>query len=212
MKLVSVNVSLPKKVKYEGREFSTGIFKEPVRGRVKVFSEHLEGDGQGDLSVHGGPHKAVNVYDLESYDYWQEELGRDDLSPGHFGENFTASGMTDDSVHIGDTFRIGTALFEVSGPRTPCFKLEMKMGISGFSRTFIKSGRSGFYFRVLKEGEVGAGDPIERVQIGQEEVSVREFVHTYYFDKSNREKILQILRIPSLPPGWRRTFEKINAS
>jgi MOSC domain-containing protein YiiM len=212
MKLVSVNVSLPKRVEYEGRHVTTGIYKEPVAGRVRVGAHNVEGDGQADLSVHGGSHKAVHAYDLESYEYWQEELGRDDLGHGHFGENFTVRGMTDDSVYIGDTFRIGTALFEVSGPRTPCYKLEMKMGLPGFSRKFVRSGRSGFYFRVLEEGEVGAGDPVERVKVGPEQVSVREFVHTFYFDKDNREKIQQILRIPSIPPGWRRTFEKISHS
>jgi MOSC domain-containing protein YiiM/ferredoxin len=151
MKLVSVNVSLPKTVVHEGRAVSTGIYKEPVIDRVMVHKLHLDGDGQADLSVHGGVHKAVYVYDLDSYRYWRRELDRDDLNYGHFGENLTVEGMPDDQIHIGDIFRVGSALLEVTQPRTPCFKLEMKMGLPGFSRQFLISGRLGFYFRVLEE-------------------------------------------------------------
>ena len=209
MKLVSVNVSLPKTVDHEGRMVSTGIYKEPVDGRVMVRKLNLDGDGQADLSVHGGVHKAVYVYDLESYRYWRRELGRDDLANGHFGENLTVEGMPDDQIHIGDVFRVGNALLEVAQPRTPCFKLEMKMGLPGFSRQFLISGRLGFYFRVLEEGEVGAGDPIERVQVGPERITVREFAHLYYFDYDNQEKIRRVLRLPSLPPEWRQTFKEL---
>ncbi len=187
MKLVSVNVSLPKTVEHEGRSVSTSIYKEPVAGRVMVRKLNLEGDGQADLSVHGGVDKAVYAYDLESYRYWRRELGRNDLDYGHFGENLTVEGMPDDQIHIGDVFRIGSALFEVSQPRSPCFKLEMKMGVPGFSRQFVTSGRFGFYLRVLEEGNVGAGDPIERVQVGPEQITVREFARVYYFDYDNEE-------------------------
>jgi MOSC domain-containing protein YiiM len=141
MKLVSVNVSLPKTVEHEGRSVSTGIFKEPAAGRVMVHKLNLDGDGQADLSVHGGVDKAVYVYDLESYRYWRRELGRNDLLYGHFGENLTVEGMPDDQIHIGDVFQIGGALFEVSQPRSPCFKLEMKMGVPGFSRQFVNGVR-----------------------------------------------------------------------
>jgi len=209
MKVVSVNVSTPKTVKYEGRMVSTGIYKKPVTGRVMVHKLNLDGDGQGDLSVHGGVYMAVNVYDLDSYRYWQQELGRDELANGHFGENLTVEGMPDDQIHIGDVFRIGSALLEVTQPRTPCFKLEMKMGLPGFSRQFLISGRLGFYFRVLEEGEVGAGDPVERIQVGPERVTVREFAHLYYFDRDNEERIRRVLRVPSLPPRWRHRFEEL---
>jgi hypothetical protein len=143
MKLISVNVSLPKTVNHLGRKVSTGIYNEPVAGRVMVRKLSVDGDGQADLTVHGGVYKAVYVYDLENIRYWQQELGRDDLGYGHFGENFTVEGMLDDRIHIGDVFRIGGALLEVTQPRLPCFKLEMKMDLPGFSRQFITSGRLG---------------------------------------------------------------------
>jgi ferredoxin-NADP reductase/MOSC domain-containing protein YiiM len=199
-------------VEYEGRSVSTGIYKEPVAGRVRVAKLNVDGDGQADLTVHGGVDKAVYVYDLENIRYWQRELGRDDLAYGHFGENFTVEGMPDDQIHIGDVFRIGGALLEVTQPRVPCFKLEMKMDLPGFSRQFVLSGRLGFYFRVLEEGEVGIGDSIDRVQAGPELITVREFAHLYYFDYDNLEKIRRVLRIPSIPPGWRRAFGELLAA
>jgi MOSC domain-containing protein YiiM len=207
MKLISVNVSLPKTVEYKGRMVSTGIYKQPVAGRTIVRKLNLDGDGQADLSVHGGVYQAVYVYDLESYQYWRQELDRNDLSHGHFGENFTVEGMPDDQIHIGDVFRIGGALLEVTQPRTPCFKLEMKMGLPDFPRQFVMSGRSGFYFRVLEEGEVGPGDSIELVQVGPEQITVREFTRIHYFDYDNQEKIHRVLRLASISPEWRHTFE-----
>jgi ferredoxin-NADP reductase/MOSC domain-containing protein YiiM len=212
MKLVSVNVSLPKTLEHEGRMVSTGIYKESVTGQVMVHKLNLDGDGQADLSVHGGVDKAVYVYDRESYRYWRRVLGRGDLANGHFGENLTVEGMPDDQIHIGDVFRVGSALLEVTQPRTPCFKLEMKMGIPGFSRQFLISGRLGFYFRVLEEGEVGVGDPIERLQIGPERITVREFSNLYYFDYDNQEKLRRVLSLPSIPLGWRQTFEQLLAT
>lgn len=212
MKIVSINVSLPRIVDHEGRKVSTGIYNEPVSGRVMVRKLNLEGDGQADLSVHGGVNKAVYFYDLESYRYWREQLDQDGLSYGHFGENFTVEEMQDDRIHIGDVFRIGGALLEVTQPRTPCFKLEMKMGLPGFSRQFVMSGRSGFYCRVLEEGEVGVSDPIELVKAGPGKISVREFAQLYYFGYNNQEKIRRVLQLPSLPPEWRGAFEKILAA
>ena len=212
MKLVSVNVSMPRTVDHLGRMVSTGIYNEPVTGRVMVRKLNLDGDGQADLTVHGGVFKAVYVYGLENIRYWQQELGRDDLAYGHFGENFTVEGMPDDRIHIGDVFRIGGALLEVTQPRLPCFKLEMKMDLPGFSRQFITSGRLGFYFRVLEEGQVGAGDSIERVQVGPEKITVWDFARLYYFDYNNQEKIRRLLRIPSISPDWIRAFEDILAS
>ncbi len=211
MKLLSVNVSLPKTVAYEGKTVATGIFKEPVAGRVMVRRLNLAGDGQADLSVHGGIDKAVYVYDLDSYRYWRRELGRDDLAYGHFGENLTVEDLADDRVHIGDVFRIGEALLEVSQPRVPCFKLELKMEMPGFSRQFLTSGRLGFYCRVLEEGKLGAGDAVERVRAGPEQVSVRETARLLYFDDDNLEKIRRVLRIPALAPGWRDAFAELLA-
>jgi ferredoxin-NADP reductase/MOSC domain-containing protein YiiM len=211
MKLLSVNVSLPKTVDYEGTPVTTGIFKEPVTGRVMVRRVNLDGDGQADLNVHGGPDKVVYVYDIDSYHYWQHELGLDTLAYGHFGENLTVEGMPDDRVHIGDVFRIGAALLEVTQPRVPCFKLELNMGMPGFSRQFLASGRLGFYFRVLEEGEVGTGDVIERVKTGPEQVSVRQLARLLYFDYDNLDQIRKVLRIPALASGWRDAFEELLA-
>jgi len=212
MKVVSVNVSMPRTVDHQGRQVSTGIYDEPVTGRVMVRKLNVDGDGQADLTVHGGANKAVYVYDLGNLNFWRQKLGRVDLGYGHFGENFTVEGMPDDRIHIGDVFRIGGALLEVTQPRLPCFKLEMKMDMPGFSRQFITSGRLGFYFRVIEEGEVGTGDPIELVQTGLEKITVWEMAQLYYFDYNNREKIRRLLQIPALPPDWIRAFEEILAS
>ena len=164
MKLLSVNVSQPKEVLHNGKRIKTGIFKEPVSGRTMMRRLNLDGDGQGDPTVHGGVHKAVYVYTVEHYHYWKQELGRDDLTYGKFGENLTVEGMLEGTVHIGDVFQIGEALVEVSQPRVPCFKLGIKMMDPQIVKPFLQSERVGFYVRVLEEGEVGAGDAIERTE------------------------------------------------
>ncbi len=161
MKLLSINVSLPKEVVHKGKPVRTGIFKEPVGKRVKVNALNIEGDGQADLMGHGGEFRAVYVYSFDNYAYWEDKLGRTDFKMGQFGENFTVEGLLDEEVHVGDVFRIGTALFEVTQPRVPCYKLAMKMGVEGFYNQILESGRLGFYFKVFEEGEVGAGDVIE---------------------------------------------------
>ena len=209
MKLISINVSLPKTVSHQGRRVNTGIYNEPVTGRVMVRRLNVDGDGQADLKVHGGVYKAVYIYDIENIRYWRKALGRHDLAYGHFGENFTVEGMPDDRIYIGDVFRIGGALLEVTQPRVPCFKLEMKMDQPGFSKQFLASGRLGFYCRVIEEGDVGADDAIERIQIGPGKITVWDFARTYYFESRNLEMIRRILQIPSLPPGWRRGFGKL---
>ncbi len=209
MKLLSVNVSLPKEVPYKGKTVRTGIFKEAAQGRVKLGGLNLEGDGQADLVGHGGIYKAVHVYSIENYDYWKRELGRDDFSYGQFGENFTVEGMPDDKVNVGDVFRVGTALVEVTQPRVPCFKLAMKMEMPNFLKVLMPSGRMGFYLRVLEEGEVGAGDVLERVKVGPEQMSVREMFHLLYFAKQKPEGARKALRIPAMSPGWRGSFEEI---
>ena len=164
MTLKSVNVSMPTEVRHDGKTVTTGSFKERVEGRVMVRRLNLDGDGQADLWGHGGAFRAVYAYSHENYDYWARELGRDDFAIGQFGENFTVEGMGDDEVCVGDVFRIGGALVEVSQPRIPCYKLALKMGIGGFQNRFLESGRVGFYLRVIEEGEVGAGDEVVLVK------------------------------------------------
>jgi len=164
---------MPRELKHNGKTVTTGIFKEPVEGRVNLNAHNLEGDGQADLLVHGGIHKAVYVYPIENYDYWKRELGRTDFPFGQFGENFTVEGMLEDEVHIGDVFRVGEgAVVEVTQPRVPCYKLAIKMESPQFPKMFLASCRVGFYLRVIEEGEVGAGDVFERIKIDSQRMTV----------------------------------------
>ena len=211
MKLLSVNVSQPKEVSYNGKRIKTGIFKEPVSGRTMMRRLNLDGDGQGDPSVHGGVHKAVYVYTVEHYNFWKQELGRDDLTYGKFGENLTVEGMLEDAVHIGDIFRIGEALVEVSQPRVPCFKLGMKMRDPQIVKPFLASERVGFYVRVLEEGEVGAGDAIERTVVGDGQMTVKEIVHLRHFNSTNAAAVEKAANLPALTPSWRDAFAEIVA-
>src|SRR4051812_1109701 len=208
MKLLSVNVSRPREVAHGSETVSTGIFKEPVEGRVMLGTLNLDGDGQADLVGHGGVYKAAYAYSIENYDHWRRELGRADLTFGQFGENFTVEGMVEDDVHIGDVFRVGDALVEVTQPRPPCFKLGIKMGMAGFPKLFLASGRVGFYLRVLEEGEVGPGDVFERVEGDPEQVSVREMSRLLFFEPENLEGAKRALRVAALSPGWRYSFEE----
>ena len=208
MKLLSVNVSVPKDVPYEDRTVATGIFKEPVSARVMLRTLNLDGDKQADLKGHGGVHKAVYVYSMENYAYCQRQLGRDDFVPGQFGENFTVEGMPEDQVHIGDVFRAGGALVEVSHPRVPCFKLGIKTNSANFLKTFLDSYRVGFYLRVLGEGEVGESDTLERTKLDPESLSVMETCRLLYFNKKHLERTAKALRIPAVSPGWRESFEE----
>jgi MOSC domain-containing protein YiiM len=208
MKLLSVNVSPPKEVTNGGKAVTTGIFKEPVDGRVMLRTLNLEGDGQADLVGHGGIYKAAYAYSLENYDYWKRELGRTDFPFGQFGENFTVDGMLEDEIHIGDVFRAGGALVEVTQPRVPCYKLGIKMGLRGFEKVFLASHRVGFYLRVLEEGDVGAGDTFDRVRTDPERMTVWEICGLLYFDPENLEGARKALRIRALSPGWRRSFEE----
>ena len=208
MKLLSVNVSQPKEIQHNGRTVTTGIFKKPVDERVLLRELNLDGDGQADLLGHGGIYKAAYVYSIENYDHWKQELGRDDFTMGQFGENLTVDGMLDDKINVGDVFRVGRALVEVTQPRVPCFKLGIKMGLVKFPKTFLASCRVGFYLRVLEEGEVGAGDVIERVKTDPWQMSVREICHLLYFDQRNVEGARKALRIQALSPGWRGSFEE----
>lgn len=207
MKLLSVNVSLPKEILFKGKTVRTGIFKEPVRGRVRVSKLNLEGDGQADLIGHGGEFRAVYVYSFDNYAHWARELGRTDFTFGQFGENLTVEGMLDHDVHVGDVFRIGTSLFQVTQPRVPCYKLAIKMNVEGFYSQILASGRLGFYFRVLEEGDVGAGDVIERVKVDPVGITILEANQLMYFDKDNLEGFRKALGVAAFSPGWRATFE-----
>lgn len=208
MRLLSVNVSMPKEISHNGRAVETGIFKEPIPGRVMLRTLNLDGDGQADLVNHGGVHRAVYAYPFENYGYWQRELDRDDFGFGQFGENFTVEGMTEEDVHIGDVFRVGNALVQVSQPRPPCFKLGHKMGMPVFPKLFLASGRVGFYLRVLEEGEVGAGDTFEPVERDPERMTVREISNLLFFEPDDLEGAFRALRIGALSPGWRDSFEE----
>ena len=179
MRVVSVNVGLPREVLWKRRIVSTGIFKEPVVGRVMVRRLNLDGDRQADLSVHGGPEKAIYVYPADYYHAWREELPEMDLPWAMFGENLTVEGLRDDTVHIGDQFRIGSALVAVTQPRMPCFKLALKFGRDDILERFLASGRTGFYLAVLEEGDVAAGDPIILVRHDENSISVAEFTRLY---------------------------------
>jgi MOSC domain-containing protein YiiM len=207
MTLLSVNVSRPKEIHQNGKNITTGIFKESVPGRVMLRTLNLDGDGQADLKAHGGVHKAAYAYSIENYEYWKRELGRDDFTYGQFGENFTVEGMLEDVVHLGDVFRVGGAMVQISEPRAPCAKLALKMGLAQFPKRFLASERVGFYLRVLREGEVGAGDVIERVETDPARMTVRQFVHLAYFDEGNLEGLRRALRIQALPPDWREWLE-----
>ena len=208
MRLISVNVSLPRDIPYHGNTVSTGIFKEPVGRRVSLWRLNLEGDGQADRNVHGGINKAVYAYPLEHYEYWSRELGRTDFACGQFGENFTVSGMLEDAVRIGEVFRVGSALVEVTQPRAPCFKLGIRMGLESFPKSFLSSGRTGFYMKVLEEGEVGAGDRFERVAVEEDGLSVRDVWRLAVRDKQDLEGARKALRLGSLAPEWRGRLEK----
>lgn len=207
MKLISVNVSKPRDVAYRGKMVRTGIFKEPVKGRVWLRKLGLDGDGHGDPAVHGGIDKAVYAYPIEHYEHWRRELGRDELPFGQFGENFTVKGLLEEEVHIGDVFQIAGAQVQVTQPRVPCFKLGLKMECSTFPKHFLASERSGFYLRVVAEGDVGVDDRIERIKIDSARLSVHEIHHLYYFDNLNRQGIERVLGVSALSDSWRESFE-----
>ncbi len=207
MKLISVNVGRPRPVPHEGRVVSSGIFKEPVAGPVFLRRLNLDGDGQADLRVHGGADKAVYAYPFEHYAFWAGELGRHDFSHGQFGENFTVIGLLEDAVCIGDEFQIGEARVQVTQPRSPCFKLGIRMGDDQFVARFAVANRTGFYLRVLQEGRVAAGDAIERVAHDAGSLSVRD-VFRLRNDRGTRAEYERAARLPALSPSWRAVFEQ----
>ena len=210
MKIVSVNVGLPRPVEWRGRRIMTGIFKEPVAGRVAVRRLNLAGDRQADLSVHGGVHKAVYAYPSEHYPFWRNELELTDLPWGAFGENLTTEGWWEDEVHVGDRFRIGTAELVVTQPRTPCFKLALRFDRDDIVERFLESERPGIYFGIVREGEIGAGDAMERVHEDENRVTVTDVVRLSLERKgtSDRELLRRAVRVEALAKGWREHFRK----
>ena len=208
-RLLSVNVGLPRDVQWRGRTVHTGIWKSAVAGRSRVRRLNVDGDGQGDLAGHGGEHRAVFVYQIESYRYWQEKLGRSEFVYGQFGENFTVEGLADDVVCVGDRYRIGSALFEVTQPRVTCYRIGIRMDEPRMPALLTSSGRPGFYLRVLEEGEVGAGDEITKVAGAAEGMTVAEINALLYSGNHPRERLEQALRIKALATGWRTSFEAL---
>jgi MOSC domain-containing protein YiiM len=209
MKLLSVNVGLPREIEWKGRMVRTSIFKEPVSGRVKVTKLNVNGDRQSDLAVHGGIDKAVYVYPSEHYVFWRKELPGAELPLGMFGENFTTEGSLDDqTVFIGDRFRVGSAEFVVTQPRMPCFKLGIRFGQPDIIKRFLHSGRNGFYFAVVQEGEVGAGDAIELLARDQNGITVAEIVNLYSADAGNQDLLRRVSELSALPESWRDYFRK----
>jgi len=208
-RLLSVNVGLPRDITWKGRTVHTGIWKDPVRGRCRVRRLNLDGDGQGDLAGHGGEQRAVYVYQIESYRYWQEQLRRTDFVYGQFGENFTVEGLPDHVVCIGDRYQIGSAVFEVTQPRVTCYRLGIRMNDPQMPALLTSSGRPGFYLRVLQEGEVGAGEPITKVGEARERMTVAEINALLYLPGHSRERLQRALRIEALSEGWRESFDAL---
>ena len=207
--LLSVNLGLPQDVSWHGQTVHTAIWKRAVEGPRLVRRLNIDGDGQGDLAGHGGEHRAVFVYQIESYRYWQAQLGRDDFEYGQFGENFTVRGLADDQVCIGDRYRIGEAEFEVTQPRVTCYRVGIRMDDPRMPALLVSHHRPGFYLRVLREGRVQAGDEIVQVAAGAEAMTVAEVDALLYLPGHPRERLLRALRIPALPDGWRASFQAI---
>src|SRR5438552_5257442 len=198
LQVVSVNVGLPRVVVWKGRTVVTGIFKEPVAGRVAIRWLNLEGDRQADLTVHGGPEKAVYAYPAEYYAFWREQFPEMELPWGMFGENLTIQGLLEENVHIGDRFQVGSAQLMVTQPRLPCYKLGLKFGRDDILKRFLQSGLTGFYFAVLKEGDVAAGDPIKLLHRDEDQVKVADITRLYRQDKQNLELLRRVVTAKAL--------------
>ena len=206
MKLISVNVGLPRTITFQDRAIATGIFKSPVSHRIRAIGHQLEGDAQVDLRVHGGPDKAVYAYPSEHYPFWEESLWAK-LTWGAFGENLTTEGLTEEEVCIGDRYQVGSVILKVSEPRQPCYKLALKLDRKYMIELFRKSGRSGFYFSVVREGELGQDDPIQRVSKSPYGVSIAD-VNRLHMEPTNTELFERVLAVPDLSPAQRKHFEQ----
>jgi MOSC domain-containing protein YiiM/ferredoxin-NADP reductase len=208
-RLLSVNVGQPRDIEWNGRTVHTAVWKTSVSGRCRVRRLNLDGDGQGDLAGHGGEHRAVFVYQIESYRYWQQQLRRDDLVHGQFGENFTIEGLPDDEVCVGDRYQIGSALFEVTQPRVTCYRVGIRMNEPRMAALLTSSGRPGFYLRVLKEGDVGAGDAIVKMGEAQDRMTIAQLNALLYLPPHARDQLARALQMPALSPGWHASFEAL---
>ena len=208
-RLRSVNVGLPRDIAWRGKNVHTAIWKAPIQGRRMARHLNIDGDGQGDLAGHGGEHRAVFVYQIDSYRYWRIQLSRNDFTYGQFGENFTVEGLSDHEVCIGDRYRIGGALFEVTQPRVTCYRVGIRMNEPQMAALLVAHGRPGFYLRVLQEGEVEAGDEIVQVAAGPEHMTVFEINALLYMPGHPRGQLERALRIPALSDGWRASFQAL---
>jgi MOSC domain-containing protein YiiM len=205
-KVISLNVGLPLTVNFRGQAVTTGIFKEPVMGRIKLRRLNLDGDKQADLTVHGGPDKAVYAYPSEHYNYWKKRLSNTKLPWGMFGENFTTEGLLEEQVNIGDVFRVGSSELVATQPRMPCYKLGVKFGRMDIVRQFMESKLTGIYFRVLKEGEVGTGDAIELISRDKNNVTVKDIVQLVT-GKADIRMLQRAVSIKALPEAWRQQLQ-----
>ena len=211
MKLISVNTGYPREVTWHGRVVTTAIYKQPVDGRVAVRKLNLDGDRQADLSVHGGEHKAVYCYPIAHYDYWKRELPTRDLPMAIFGENFTTDGLLEASVHLGDQFSVGSAEVVVTQPRLPCYKLGVRFQADDMVKRFLASGRTGFYFAVTREGEVGAGDEIELIARDPNAIPISEITRLYLAKRYGDDDVTSVrraLRVVALPESWKEYFRE----
>lgn len=209
MKILSVNVGFPREVLFRGEVVTTGIFKERVEGRVRLRKLNLDGDKQADLTVHGGPDKAIYAYPSEHYEYWRQQFPSTPLPYGMFGENLTTEGLMEDVVNIGDQFQIGnSAKVIATQPRMPCYKLGVKFGRMDIIKRFLASGRPGIYFKVLREGEIGPADEIQLIRKEKNNVTVKDIVRLYVDDRRDIETMQRAVRIKALPEGWRDHFRQ----
>ena len=210
MKVLSVNVGLPRKILFNGQIITTAIFKDPVKGSISLRKLNLDGDKQADLTVHGGLDKAVYSYPSEHYDYWRKQFPNTDLVWGMFGENFTTQGLFEDAVNVGDQFQIGSAKLVATQPRMPCYKLGVRFGRMDVIRRFMASGRPGIYFKVLTEGEVQRDDKIKIIRRDKNNVKVKDIVSLYIArnDIDNIETMKRATKIRDLPEGWRHEFQQ----
>jgi MOSC domain-containing protein YiiM len=205
-KLISINVSLPKEVDFEGQKVITGIFKGPIEGRIILKTPNLDGDKQADLTVHGGPDKAVYAYSIEHYEFWRKVYPDIKMPNGMFGENFTTEGLMEAEVNVGDVFEIGSSKVIATQPRMPCYKLGVKFGRMDVLKKFLASGRSGIYFRVLEEGDVGAGDQIMQIKKDTNRVGISDIVRLYASDREDIKMMRRTVKVEALPEGWKDYF------
>jgi MOSC domain-containing protein YiiM len=203
MQVISVNVGQPREVIWKGQIVTTGIFKEPVSGRIAVRRLNLDGDRQADLTVHGGPKKAIYAYPAEYYAFWREQFPEMDLPWGMFGENLTITGLLDNTVHIGDRFQVGSAHLMVTQPRLPCYKLGLKFGRDDILKRFLQSRLTGFYFSVLTEGAVAANDPISLLHRDEHRIKVDDITRLYRHDRYNLDLLRRVVEVEALPEAWR---------